>query len=1793
MQEWNDTVSSLNHTAGFLKFSDLVIESSDNSSTGMFTEESSDVTLVIDLLPENVYGGDELRRGSGGGISVHCYPVFDLVTENSKVASGTVYSDRVFLKSRVLEDYYESVGNRVLMIDDISSQFNSEERPTKFNIVKRFPIEQKSKKILTFVRDKIYHYERQASITTLVHDGSQAEVLNYGRVESVTDLGSFDFNIFGNEGQLLFYPTKYRFNSYHVSYCSLDIDSSLTGVGSTDALGSICDIRSTQVEIPESTKTTIVGIASTYRSSKVLVEFNTNTGVYGFNELNVIHDGTEVELLEYGDLSTNFGTNTAGLGTYSVDMSAGNINIDFNPNPGIALTANTLRVSLSSVDSVGIGTTVIGTSKENVSELQSFYTQINSSASPNAHKVAEYSHEGVNDHSAAYYLVSIEDTTNNEYQLSELIVLDDDSDAFITEYGTLNTGNSGIGTFGSSINSATTELLYTPPENTDVQLRVFQQAVQLVVVDATLDSEIDMNNASITSGFGFYEGTAVDVKREFEMTYKGVPIFQRNIDGSDPEVVNTFRDTITIPDHFFVTGEKLKYSVGISTHERIGIAQTTFAGIGETTLLPDTDFVYAIKLDESRIKLASSAENANASTPLPINFTNVGVGTFHTLTSTKQNTKCLVTLDNFIQTPIVSTAVTTSTDKEVSFGAVVIETTGITSFFASDLIQVESEIMKVNTVGFGTTNGILVTRGWMGTGISTHPVGVAVTKVDGSYNIVNNRINFYTAPQGPTPFSSTTNPPDERDFTGITTFSKFQGRVFLRTEPVSSEREAYNNNYIFDSISDQFDASTKTFTLKAQNNDVVGISTNNGIVLINDVLQGPTGQLLNHQDYFLSEGSGISSITFTGTATSVAYDPNNASVPVGGYIVSVGSTSGFGYQPLVTAGGKAIVSAAGTIAEIGIGNSGSGYRADIQTVSVGVQLPNSKTTDIIPVGIASVINGNVNSVEITNDRVFYVPKNISDVDYDNSTGITTITTLSNHELSSGDEIIVSGIAFTCNYAGTEAVEVSNAIYDNVTGIMTVTTSSPHNLSVEGKNSDVILTGLGFTCDLDNGSSTHLYPRVTDPYYCGSEVLEVINSTKFVINVGVSTVPTFYQSGGTIQPVIIAPRAQNNSLSGNDPILEGTSVIRIIDDNSFEINSGISTREHFYARCGEINKPLDVIFDTPLSYSDIPLVYSTDSSAGFGTQATVDIVVGQESSVIDFEIKNLGYRYGQKQILTVPKGDFGIPINSTSNFEEFQIIIEKVDSDKFSAWHFGELQRLDNIDNEFDGKKRKFAIKSDGEEISIRSRIGSNIDVESLLLVFVNDILQVPGVAYEFTGGSTINFSEPPKGKSEDGSFKGDTCKILFYKGSGDIDVVLQNVLPSLKRGDELSIRGDDSLVPFSLDQESRVISEILTTEALETFPYYERGIDPNPDHARTVTWCQQTNDKVIDGKIVSKARQINSALINPKTNLIQSVGIGSTQLYVESVVPFFNPGNEEQKFKKRHTVSILSQDEKVSAAATAIVSDTNTIESISISHGGSGYNSVPSVIISNPVGLGISARASAVANITDGTVTSITVTNPGIGYTRTSVPQILIEEPSISKETNKTNLYHGDFGEIVGVGTTSVSVASTGFVFDFFIPVDSYLRNPLITSVGLAVTISNISVGDYFTVRNSTIGSGVTSLYQTGETLGITTEFIDCVYEVAAVSVVEQPVIGVGATYIKKVTVSVEDHGDISGIENAISYGEFSWGRISLGDRINATEFDAQLLNGTSGIQTGTIVSRVEPLRLVGYSTTPVGFPTT
>ena len=159
-----------------------------------------------------------------------------------------------------------------------------------------------------------------------------------------------------------------------------------------------------------------------------------------------------------------------------------------------------------------------------------------------------------------------------------------------------------------------------------------------------------------------------------------------------------------------VTGEKLTYThAGVGNTQAIGIASTDFGvGIGTTNKLPST--VYAVKIDERRIKLARSAQDALLPTPSVLDITNVGIGTSHTLTSNNQNGRCLVAIDNLIQSPIVSTAVTAGLSTNATRIDNILVFSGITSFFGGDLIKIDDEIMKIRSVGFGSTNQILVQR---------------------------------------------------------------------------------------------------------------------------------------------------------------------------------------------------------------------------------------------------------------------------------------------------------------------------------------------------------------------------------------------------------------------------------------------------------------------------------------------------------------------------------------------------------------------------------------------------------------------------------------------------------------------------------------------------------------------------------------------------------------------------------------------------------------------------------------------------------------------------------------------------------------------------------------------------------------------------------------------------------------------------------------------------------------------------------------------------------------------------
>jgi len=74
-------------------------------------------------------------------------------------------------------------------------------------------------------------------------------------------------------------------------------------------------------------QTTIVGIASTYRTSKILVQLSTTDGThYESNEITILNDGTDIYFSDYGNLSNSTRADEVGqgIGTFSAYISGSN-----------------------------------------------------------------------------------------------------------------------------------------------------------------------------------------------------------------------------------------------------------------------------------------------------------------------------------------------------------------------------------------------------------------------------------------------------------------------------------------------------------------------------------------------------------------------------------------------------------------------------------------------------------------------------------------------------------------------------------------------------------------------------------------------------------------------------------------------------------------------------------------------------------------------------------------------------------------------------------------------------------------------------------------------------------------------------------------------------------------------------------------------------------------------------------------------------------------------------------------------------------------------------------------------------------------------------------------------------------------------------------------------------------------------------------------------------------------------------------------------------------------------------
>lgn len=1594
---WKEPVESLTHPAGMKKFSDLQVISVSNEDSEMVgIQTGSGFIGIADI--DSYY-------------NLNCVHDIDLATENNILNST---SDEIRFNSLALVDYFESIGNRVLIVDDISDEFNSNPRPTAFVTIDTFSLDKyRSKKYIMFTNNKKFPGERQMIIVNIIHNGTYGFLTQYGLVETNTVQGYFDIGVFERNGLLLFYPVEFRFSDYNVSGHSYAAAESIAGI-STQYIGDIANVGIQTVTIPQgtSTATKIVGIDSSYTSSKIIVTLEaTDLQYFQYDEFNIVHDGTEIYETEFSTLATdNFSDQdvSLGIGTYGFRYNGNQIEMTLAPSVGLSTNYKVFStvVSISDTSRVSSGTS---TYNNTLTTVGFGSTTVDSSPNPIEITTLESKYQGFN------IYASIEDIAYNVKQFSEMIVVHNGINAYVSEFGvTVNNDDyeeTGIGTFSASVDSSTKEttISFHPLAATGADREL---EVRLLINSlGPVDLGISTNRLQYVSGefstlYGDYTGTENDVKRSFELRHQGDLIFERKFDASALNTsVSTDENVLILPNHFFVTGELVKY-----TYEEddtpIGIETTSVAGIGTTDILPTN--LYVIKVNDSKIKLTDTAEKALKFNAEPLIISSTGIGTNHKITATNKDTKGIFTIDNMLQSPLVEVGITTELSEDIALTDTLINTVGITSLFSQDIIKINDEIMRIDTVGVGSEEKIRVRRPWMGTELGIHTAGDLVKKLSGNYTIVGSTINFASPPYGKVPVTVDVNQfgvpfvdPSERDYTGITTNSYFHGRTFMRSGIEDETFETYTKNYIFDNISSQFTGIRTAFTLTTnQGTDVTGVSTDNAIILIKDIFQQPKRLGISSivGNYELTEPGAYTNILFEPTTQTPGEDINSSNVPVGGVIVNIGSTTGLGYQPLVAAGATATISGFGSITAVSIANSGSGYRPGIQThINVFAETPSNLSI----IGYATAFNGHITGVAITNP------------------------------------------------------------------------------------------GTGYT----------------------------------------STNP---------------PR------------------IRI---------------------------------DSPLSYTNIPLIYSDESVQGIGTKASLDIFVSRDTTIGEFKFNNNGYAYGQGEILTVAiGGSTGIPTDTSKAFDEFQITVNETHSDEFSAWSLGQLQQLDNLDERFDGVRRVFPISFQGQRLSIRARPGSNIDVSATILVFINDILQIPNQAYTFKGGSLLIFSEPiPKEY---------TSRIIFYRGTRDVDVVEVDVVEPIEIGDTVQLQDDTP----GLTESHRTVEDILTSDIILTNPYSGIGRVDDESFERPTMVCKQEDDVFINGESVGKDRRLYEPYISPITNLIQPVGIDTTIAWVENVTTFFNNKNENLASVKLGQIEFISQEYQEIGLGTVTVSAGGSITSVSITNAGAGYTFNPQISIGSPNNVGTTAIATCI--VTNGSITSINIIDGGSGYISTQKPYVLIEPPSTKTEIVKQVNYDGDFGSIISVANTSVvGIATTALKLGLYVPHYSPLRNEGINNSGFVTTgVSGILTDYYFTTSDVTVGQGVTSLYNDGSVLGIVTQRGGNIFQAYDINRTTAAVPGVGTTDILEVTTLIANEFEMADNEEIFStttttfdsdvlsfdgdgtinsrdfgfFGNFSWGRLTWDPNKSRKEprfFEAYPQNGYAGISTSTIVKRVFHLR--------------
>jgi hypothetical protein len=1047
--EYNNLKTSVNnllHTSGLKNFADTQIIS--NGKSGI--SSSQYLNIIHNIIEEN---------------RVDTIYNFDLVKDIDVVNNSSKF---IKLKKKRLSNYTECISNRVLKIDDISRKFSDVDgNPSTFlNIFKLNPSDSYNE-LLFRISDTSYT-QIQLTELILLNNGTDIFLLEQ---ETLTGVGAGithisgeqlgEFSIYEDEigeNYIQFVPTNPYDYDYDIKMIRSKFNSSITGIGSTsigfvNLTGSITTSRSGIV-------TSIISIpAYKFESLCANVQIIDNiTDQMNFVNVYLNYDGNDNTYISEYYFDSEFSTNNYSgnlIGTFGASISSGIISLDYTNNSSNAVNIRSKIVGFGTT-AVGVGTyrfklpgeidgleqTAIYESKylKNVSSASTTITTLNKF---DFNTIKSFVKVSVGSTSALHKIILVHDKTNLYIQQS----------AFLLSEGAPGIGTLGIGTFGAEYSGNNFEFKFykDPNINSNINILSFNQCVYTATNDDNIPP--NLSYGKVDESFEIIAYNAINGDRvsrlDFDLKTNGISIFAKTFDPTDASILNPSTGKFTISNHFFSNAEKLIYTpkstfIGIG-ESAVGIGSTLNSSGIVTNRLPSE--VYVIRESDDTFKLSTRKDYALLG--IGVTFTSYGLGNAHQLEMYHKNDKSLITVDNITQYPLLYTPThynLTNNNGQIDDISTIFSLSGISSIAPKDILGVDNEYMNVISVGLGTTSVgpitnsgsfslVEVSRGFVGSSATTHAdtTGIA-TIYKGSYNIVGSKIFFAEAPRG--------NPQLNIDRGNLSyETSDFSGRVFLRND--------YSTNQIYDDISHKFTGIGRTFTLTNQGINTVGLGSTggNGILFINGIFQTPTTDNNPGNNFKIVENSiaGVSSVVFSGITSTNGLDVitsqsdvNQNQIPRGGIIVSLGSTLGLGYAPLVGASVTAVLNG-GSIISVGLGttdNLGSGYNG---IVSVGVSVYESGHSGTPAAITASVGAGGTLSFNIvyggggyTNPKILVSPPSYENLEVIGVSrlgiGSTTTTGIGLLLTVDVDAGITSSTGIGSTYFGVSSFKISRQGY---------------------------------------------------------------------------------------------------------------------------------------------------------------------------------------------------------------------------------------------------------------------------------------------------------------------------------------------------------------------------------------------------------------------------------------------------------------------------------------------------------------------------------------------------------------------------------------------------------------------------------------------------------------------------------------------------------------------------------------------------------------------------------------------